>query len=121
METGQGFRFCGHVVRKMTNPQGTWGLVVLDVPTERGTTSKYEVRAFAGDALNEIAKLRDGAKVQITGRVDMETLKDKSKNDVKVDGRSVWVPRFTARTVTVDPASKQPEPAKSEDKLPEGW
>ncbi len=100
--------FCGYVVRRWVSPGGKYGTVTLDVPGERGG-GKYDFRSFADGPLTDIGKLEPGQLVHLTCSVDMECLKNKAKEEVKIDGYSKWVPALTIRAMEVQPASATPE------------
>ncbi len=105
--------FTGYVVRKWNSPRGTYASLVLDVPGERGG-GKYDFRCFSDGPLSDIDKLQAGQLVRVTCSVDMECLRDKNKQDVKVDNYSKWVPALTIRSMDVAPAE---DGAAKEDEL----
>jgi hypothetical protein len=108
-ETGKSpVTFCGYVVRKWVSPGGRYASLCLDVPGERGG-GKYDFRCFADGPLSEIGNLQGGQLVEVTCSVDMECLRNKAKQDVKIDGYSKWVPVLTVRSMEVQPASALPD------------
>ncbi len=126
METGSGFRVCGYVVRKFVAPSGKVAFLVIDVPGEKGRSSKIDLRAFDAEVIGDVGSLNVGAKAEMTGRIDVEKLAGKDRNPVTVDGRDAWVTKLTVRTVKVDGASipaKPKQPAITDDPFdgPEGW
>lgn len=143
-EPGAGFRICGYVVRRFVPQSGKCAFLTLDVPNGRGKNAKIELRTFEHDLIVEVGALGDGQTVQVTGGIDMEALKDKARNDVKVDGRAVWKPALTIKAIKIEASSVKPKLATdwndapisgppaaqteqerlavdSDDRLPEGW
>lgn len=106
-EHGAGFRICGAVVRKFVPPSGKCAFVDIATPGKKGEI-KHELRTFDYDLIVEVGSLGVGQIVQVTGSVESETLKDKGRNDVKVDGRTAWVSKLTIRALTVEGASIKP-------------
>jgi len=103
---GAGFRVCGSVVRRWTNPAGTFATLTLDVFAD-GRGKKLDFRAFK-EVVNEIGCLTVGAIVEVTGTPDVEKLTAKDKTPVTVDGREVWVTKLTVRAVKTEASSRAP-------------
>lgn len=106
---GAGFRIAGSLVRKWVAQSFKVARVTVAVDHEKGT-KKIDLVSFAPDVIEEIAALRDGALFEVTGRVDMEKLKDKQGNEVKIDGYAKWVPSLSVQVIKVQGASKAPAP-----------
>lgn len=126
MEMGAGFRVCGFVVRRFVTPSGKAAFLTLDVPSEKaGKTKKIDLRAFDDEVIGDVGSLTPGAKVQVTGVVDMEKVTDKARAPIMIDGREKWTPALTIKKVTVEGSSKAPkppsEPSKKSDGAPVDW
>jgi hypothetical protein len=106
---GCGFRIVGHVVRRWVNPAGTFATLVLAVPGENGER-KIDLRAFR-ETVQAVADLGAGMTVEALGTVEVEALKNKAKEDVKVDGYVCWVAKLTVRTINVEGSSVKPAAA----------
>lgn len=119
-EHGAGFRITGVVTRVFNSPKGTFSALTVEVPNGRGGQKKIDMRAFQ-DAVDQVANLGQGQVVQVTGKVDMESLKDKQRNEVQVDGRAKWVPALTITKVEVEPSSAKPKPAASAQPAGDDW
>jgi len=112
---GAGFRIVGAIVRKFVNDKGTFGAMTLDVVAEP-RAKKIEVRAFDAGVIEEIGGLGAGQTIEVTGSVDVETVKGKDRKEVIVDGRSKWVAVLTDRAIKVEGASAQPRSAAAEQR-----
>lgn len=110
MTLGAGFRVCGIVVRKFVPASGACAFLTLEVPTDRGSKTKLEFVTF--DQVVEVGSLSDGSTCQVTGTISSKAVKDKSKNDVQVDGRTLWVPQLVIKAVTVEGVQKRPPVAR---------
>jgi hypothetical protein len=105
-QQGAGFRVCGAVVRRWTNPAGTFATCTLDVFVD-GKGKKLDFRGFK-EVVTEIACLTPGQIVEFTGTPDVEKLTAKDKSEVKVDGYNVWVTKLTVRAVKVESSGRSP-------------
>ncbi len=110
---GAGFRVCGVVVRRFVPPSKKCAFVTVEAPGDRGTPKKIDMRTFAADIIAEVDGLGEGQIIEVTGTIDMESLKDKAKNPVNVDGRAKWCPALTIRALKIEASSVKPkiEPA----------
>lgn len=115
---GAGFRIVGYVVRRFVPPSGKVAFLTLDVPNSKGKNNKIELRTFESDMITEVGALGDGMTVQVTGSIDVECLKDKSKKDVQIDGRAKWVPALTIKALKIEPSSVKPKVETNWDDLP---
>jgi hypothetical protein len=100
---GCGFRLVGHVVRRWINPARSFATLVLAVPGEKGER-KHDLRAF-GEMVDLVEPLGVGMTVEALGTIDVEALKNRAREDVKVDGYAVWVEKLTIRTLNVEGSS----------------
>lgn len=101
---GCGFRIVGYVVRRWVNAGSTFATLVLAVPGDKGER-KHELRAF-GDTVPAVAELGVGMTVEALGTIEVEVLKNKAHEDIKVDGYPAWIERLTIRTLNVEGSSK---------------
>lgn len=120
-ERGAGFRVVGAVVRAPF-VRDKFARVTLGVPGRSGET-KIDVVSFDASVIGDIAALGVGQTVQVNGSVEMEAVKDKTKEKVLVDGYPKWVPLLVAKKVDVEgssikPAPSGPAPNSAADK---GW
>ncbi len=104
---GAGFRVVGAVVRKYANNRGTFAGLTLDV-VGAPRSKKIDLRAFDEDIVHQIAELGDGQTIEVTGSVDMESVKSKDKKEILVDGRAKWVTVLTVKAIKVEGSSVQP-------------
>jgi len=107
------FSITGAVTRKYANDKGTFarlGLSVSDGQRKRNV----DVKAFAVRVVASIARLSDGDIVSVAGDVKSEKLTDKTKQEVQVDGRAVWVPSLVATEIKLE-AQQQQQPPPADD------
>jgi len=104
---GAGFRICGAVVRKFVNGKHNFASLTLDV-VGAPRSKKIDLRAFDEDIVHQIGQLGAGQTIEVTGSVDVETIKAKDRKEVLVDGYSKWVSVLTARSIKVEGSSVQP-------------
>ncbi len=102
------FRITGAVVRTYVPASGKVAFLTLDVLNGE-KSRKFDIRGF-GDVVQEIGELAKGATVEVTGTLDIEPVKTKTGEQVKVDGYSKWVPMLVARQVTTSAAASKPKP-----------
>lgn len=107
---GAGFRVCGAVVRRFVVPSGKCAFLVLDV-VAHPRSKKIEFKAFDRGMVDEIAGLGDGQTVEVTGQVDMETVKSRDRKDINVDGRAKWVPTLVVKAIKIEGSSVRPAAA----------
>ncbi len=100
------FRVTGAVVRTYVPASGKVAFLTLDVLNGE-KSRKFDIRGF-GDVVQEIGELAKGATVEVTGTLDIEPVKAKTGEQVKVDGYSKWVPMLVARSVTSSKAASKP-------------
>jgi hypothetical protein len=112
---GAGFRICGIVIRRFVPPSGACAFLTLEVPTDKGKRAKLDMVTF--DCVVDVGALGEGQTVQVTGSIGSKAVKDKAKQDVQVDGRTLWVPQLVIKAVTVE-AAKPKEPPKPGAQLP---
>jgi len=110
------FSIAGSVTRKWANDKGTFarlGLSVSDGQRKRNV----DVKAFAARVVASIARLSDGDMVTVAGDVQSEKLTDKTKQEVQVDGRPVWMPSLVATEIKLE-AQQQQQPPPPDDDFP---
>lgn len=120
MAQGAGFRIAGSLVRKYIVPSGKVGFLTIDVyDSNKGRSTKFDLKAFDRSVLDDLDALRDGALLEVTGSLDMEKVADKAREAVKVDGREKWVPSLIVRVIKTEassrPSGRQPEPREPAD------
>lgn len=108
-ERGAKFRVIGYVERSFVPPSGKCAFVTLAVPG-RNKDQKLEFVAFDHDAIVACGALGKGQTVQIRGNIGSQALKNKAKQDVEVDGRTVWTSRLEAVTIDVQGEKSKPAP-----------
>lgn len=113
IKQGIGFRATGVLTRAFVPTSGKCAFVTLEVAVE-DRMRKHEMRAFDAHVVSALSSAPTGSIVTLTGVVDCEALKDKVKNDVQADGRTVWVEKLTVKAVKVErsakPAPQAPPP-----------
>lgn len=107
---GAGFRVCGAVLRRNIVPSGKCAFLTLDV-IAHPRSKKIEFKAFAREMIDEIAELGAGQTVEVTGQIDMETVKSRDRKDVTVDGRAKWVPALVVKAIKIEGSSVRPPAA----------
>lgn len=107
------FSIEGQVTRVWASESGKFAKLSVASNVD-GKRRIIELRGFS-DTARIIGGLKEGANVVVTGDVEMNPLKDKTKQDVKVDGFNKWIVELTAREVKRAAGSKAP-PAQA---LPE--
>jgi hypothetical protein len=105
-ERGAGFRVCGAVTREPFC-RDTFGRVTIAVPGKRGET-KIDLVTFDAGVIAEMRGLGVGMTVQVTGSIEMEAVKDRTKEKVLVDGYPKWVPLLVAKRIDVEGSSRKP-------------
>lgn len=109
---GAGFRVCGAVVRRNVVPSGKCAFLTLDV-NMHPRARKIEFKAFAAETIEEIGGLGAGQTVEVTGQIDMETIKSRDRKDVTVDGRAKWVPALIVKAIKIEGSSVRPASSPS--------
>lgn len=104
---GAGFRVCGAVVRRNVAPSGKCAFLTLDV-VAHPRSKKIEFKAFSNEMIEEVGCLGVGQTVEVTGQIDMESIKSKDRKEVLVDGRARWAPSLVIKAIKVEGASVRP-------------
>jgi hypothetical protein len=116
------FRVVGNVVRSRVARSGKAAWVTVDV-ADGARHKKIEMVAFRSQ-VSDVGTLKPGQDVEIDGALDMESLKTKAGDDVKIDGYAKWVPMLVVRSVIVSGATASPARADSgppSTPAPGGW
>lgn len=116
------FSITGTVTRVWVADSGKFGTLSVSVPVGDGKTRKIDMRAFSA-VTPSLQELSPGMRVNVVGDVEMNPLKDKQKNDVKVDNFTKWVVELTAREVkqaTGGARAPRPAPASVKPLPPDG-
>ena len=112
-EEGAGFRVCGTVVRNWISPTGKFAALTLDVNrSPRG--AKIEMRAFHRGSIDDIRILQPGQRVKCTGQIDWEPIKNKAREEIKIDGYQKWVAVLSILSVEVEGSSRLAAPTSGE-------
>jgi hypothetical protein len=119
-QQGAGFRIAGSLVRKYIAPSGKVAFLTVDVyDSDNGRSTKFDLKTFGRDVMDDLGELRAGAMIELTGSIDMEKVADKAREAVKVDGREKWVPSLIVRAIKTEassrPPARQPEPREPGD------
>jgi hypothetical protein len=112
-QDGAGFRIAGNVVRRFVPQSRRCAFLTLDV-NRSPKPVKIEMRTFKADLIEEIDALTSGQNVEVTGQIDIECVKTKKGEEVKIDGYSKFVPALTIRELKIDGSSVRAA-AKRED------
>jgi len=108
------FSIAGAVTSKFANDKGTFARIGICIPD--GKRRRYvDVKAFAARVVASIARLSDGDMVSVAGDVQSEKLTDKTKQEVQVDGRAVWVPSLVATEIKLEAQQQQQPPPPPDD------
>lgn len=97
MQHGAGFRVCGAVVRKFVVASGKCAFLTLKVDGHPRPKT-LEFKAF-GDMVEAVGSLSPGQTIEVTGVIDSETVKNKAKEEIKVDDRAKWVPMLAIKAL----------------------
>jgi hypothetical protein len=114
VKKGTMFEITGSVVRRWVSPTGKFATITIGTPG-RAKEQKTQVRAFDSGVIGQIGALEVGHMVCIQGDITTEALRNKAREDVKVDGYTAWVNELTVRSIKVESSSKAPQD-KVEDK-----
>lgn len=105
-ERGAGFRIIGFVERKFVPPSGRCAFVTVSVP---GKSKDQKLELVTFDKIEDVGSLAIGATVQLRGHIGITTPKTKARDDVTVDGRSLWIPQL----IVTDVAVQESKPAST--------
>lgn len=100
-QEGSGFRIVGFVVRKFTASSGKFGRLTVDV-NQSPHPAKLDLRTFDPSLVADVGQLQAGQKVQIRGRIEVEKLKNKAKEEIKIDGYAHWSTVLTLTALEVE-------------------
>jgi hypothetical protein len=107
---GANFRAIGYVERTFVPPSGKCAFLTLSVPG-RSSDQKLDLVAFDDALIVIVGALGKGQTCQVRGNIGSQCLKNKAREDVQVDGRSVWMSRLEITSVDVEGAKDKPAPA----------
>jgi hypothetical protein len=106
------FTETGKVVRKFVANSGNFASVTLDIENN-GRHAKIQFVSF--DCARDFGNLKEGDEVTLKGRVGIQKLTTKAKEDVIVDGYAAWVPQLVVTEVVTTEGSGQVKSAPSVD------
>ena len=84
------FTITGAVARKFVAGSGKFGKLVMETSIG-GRRAKHDIKFFDQGVIQQIDLLGVGEFITVTGKVGSECVKDKSGQEVKADGYSIWV------------------------------
>lgn len=114
---GCGVRIVGIVERKYVPASGKCAFMTLSWPGDKAKRIKMEMVAFGGN-VETVGSLGVGETVQVLATLDTKPLKDNQKNDVQLDGRTVWVPQVIVRSIQAE-AKPEKGPTTWEKEAPD--
>lgn len=114
---GSGFRICGTVVRTRIPESRKVAFLTLDVARPRSSV-KLDMRTFDRGIIDDIAVLVAAQLVEVTGTIDIEPLKDRAGNEVKVDRYNKWFPALTIKVLREAVPSRPASPTEPEPSGP---
>jgi hypothetical protein len=120
-ENKAGFCIAGNVVRRFVPQSRKCAFLTLDV-NRSPKPAKIEMRTFSRDLIEEIEQLTAGQNVEVSGQIDVEPVKSKKGEEIKVDGYTKWVPSLTVKDLKVDGSSvRAAETRKAAEQSKSTW
>lgn len=119
MTEGAGFRICGTVSRK--NVREKVAFLTLTVAGFNGKPKYIDTRTFDAALMADVDALVDGSMVEVTGQIDIESVKGADREPIMIGGKAKWVPALTLKAIKVDDPvkmSKMLPKAKGSNDLP---
>lgn len=119
---GTGFRVIGTVIRTFVSKSGKFGKLTLKV-NEPPHPPQLDFKTQDAIVIGDLRQLRQGQRIQVTGKIQNEKVADRNFDAIKVDGYEVWVPVLRPTKFEVEGSSRAPAPrgeSKPADREPGG-
>lgn len=108
-QEGTGFRVIGTVVRTFVSKSGKFGKLTLKV-SEPPHPPQLDFKTQDAIVIGDLGQLRQGQRIQVTGKIQNEKVCDRNFDPIKVDGYEVWVPVLRPAKFEVEGSSRAPAP-----------
>ena len=107
------FSIIGAMTYKYVAPGNNFAAFKIEVKRE-GRRTLLDCKSFDTGVCNYLRDIGVGEGIEVTGDLGSETLKNKAKLDVQVDGYSVWQPMLKVTSILKPDQGEQAKAPKSD-------